>query len=63
MATPGRELDEPTRNRIFRLLRQGWSYRSIARQCGVSKTTVAKYAIRLEVRERVLGNWYSGKLG
>ena len=65
MATPGRWLDEGTRNRIFRLLREGWSYRAIARVAGVSKTTVVKYSVRLRIREQVLGiqsNWYENKV-
>ena len=65
MATPGRVLDEGTRNRIFRLLREGWSYRAIARAARVSKTTVVKYSVRLRVREQVLGtvsNWYEKRI-
>lgn len=65
MATPGRVLDEGTRNRIFRLLREGWSYRAIARVAYVSKTTVVKYSARLRVREQVLGevsNWYERRV-
>lgn len=43
MATPGRETDEQTRQRIQRLREAGLSVRQVARETDTSTRTVQKY--------------------
>ena len=47
MATPGRPLDQESRRRIERALREGATQSEAARRAGVSRTTIWKRYKRL----------------